>query len=46
MWYWVSDVSESSSSFAFVVDGDDGVCATAYYAPTARVGVRPFALLV
>ena len=45
--YWVSDsCSWSSSAFAIVIDFGGGVHAIARYASSARVGVRPFALLV
>ena len=51
MWYWVSDLPSSSwpwssSAFAVVGGGADGVYARAYGASRAGVGVRPFALLV
>ena len=47
MWYWVSDLASGSpSAFASVYDYDGGVRADARYASCARVGVRPFALLV
>lgn len=44
-WYWLSDVYDSWN-FAHVADYDDVVSADAAGASFARVGVRPFALLV
>ena len=51
MWYWVSDLPSSSrpwssSDFAYVGVSGGGVHADACAASYARVGVRPFALLV
>lgn len=43
-WYWLSDVY-SSSGFAYVGGGADGVYAGAAGASRADEGVRPFALL-